>query len=152
MPTANSSKPTRPGLTDDTSGSVFVEAALVLPIICVILACIVEWSLLLYQYNLLTATTGSAVRGLIMSRGFDSAPYDTVVNLYKNLGTALPIKDSDVVIRIAGEICSSNEECVSKLTNAAPASVEVTFDCTMQFTPGAASPCPLNVALTGLVE
>lgn len=153
MPTANTSKPVRPGLKDDTSGSVFVESALVLPIVCIILACMVEWGLALYQYNLLTTTTGRAVRELTVSRGYDN-PYTSVLDIYATLAKTLGVKDSDITVRVDGVPCSSDADCKSKLSNALtkPASVEVNYTCVMQFTPASASPCPIDVVMTGMVE
>lgn len=153
MPTANSSKPARPGLTDDTSGSVFVEAALVLPIICMVLACMVEWGLALYQYNLLTTTTGRAVRELTVSRGYDN-PHTSVLDIYASLSKTLGIKESDITVRVDGAICKNDDDCKDMLSNAMtkPASVEVNYGCVMQFTPAAASACPIDIVMTGMVE
>lgn len=141
------------GLKDDTSGSVFVEAALVVPILCVILAGMTEWGLALYQYNLLSTATGSAVRQLIVSRGYDT-PYDDVYAEYQNWAKTLGVKKTDIKVSVNGVECTDNATCKAQLDNALskPATVKVSYACTMQFTPSVASPCPIEIVMTGMVE
>lgn len=153
MPSATRQKPARKGLNSDTSGSVFVEAALILPLLCIILAGITEWGLALYQYNLLSTATGSAVRQLIVSRGYDT-PYTNVLDEYANWAKTLSVKKTDIKVLVNGVECTDDTTCKAKLDGALskPATVEVSFACTMMFTPSIASPCPIELSMTGMVE
>jgi len=140
-------------LRDDTDGSVFIEAAVVVPLIVLILAAMTEWGLALYQYHLLSTATSQAVRQLIANRGFDD-PYVNVLNEYKTWAKTLGVQDNQIIVTVNGKTCSSNSSCKSELDLALgkSASVEVNYPCTMQFTPQIASPCPIKLVMTGLVE
>jgi len=146
------------GLRTDESGSVFVEAALVLPILCVILAGMVEWGLTLYQYNVLSTANSSAVRQLIINRGFPN-PYSNVMNEFDTWAKTLGVTTNDVKVEIqdstnAFKTCASDSDCTTLLDAATgkSARVTVTYTCTMNFTPSSASPCPITISTTGLVE
>lgn len=141
------------GLGRDTRGSVFVEAALVLPLTVIILAGIAEWGLTLYQYHLLSTATASAARELIVSRGYDT-PFTDVMAEYNRWAANLGVTSNDVVVTVNGATCTTDATCKTKLADALakPASVQVTYPCTMQFTPKVASPCPIVLSMTGLVE
>lgn len=146
-------------LKDDTSGSVFVEAALVLPILCIILAGMVEWGLTLYQYNVLSSANASAVRQLIINRGFPN-PYTAVTDEFDNWAKTLGgSKGLTLTVEIqdstnAFKTCATDSACTTLLDNANGKSARVTvkYDCTMNFTPEGASPCPITITTTGLVE
>lgn len=140
-------------LRNDTSGSVFVEAAIVLPITCIILAGIAEWGLALYQFHVLSTATGNSVRQLIISRGYDT-PFSDVMTEFTNWAGTLDVLPSQITVKVDGVKCDSDATCKTKLglALAKPASVTVQYPCTMQFTPAIASPCPITISMTGLVE
>lgn len=50
--------------------------------------------------------------------------------------------------------CSTDAACTTLLDAASGKSARVTikYPCTMQFTPAMASPCPITITTTGLVE
>lgn len=144
------------GLKDDTRGSVFVEAALVMPLIVIILAGILEWGLTLFQYNQLSTATANAVRQLIISRGYNT-PYQDVLDEYAHWASTLKFgtgKAGTIKVTIDGTTCDTDTTCKTALGNALGknAVVEVKYDCIMQFTPAIASPCPITLSMTGLVE
>jgi|GEM_PF-6626633 len=142
----------------DTRGSVFVEATLVLPLTVIILAAIAEWGLTLYQYHILSTANGSAVRQLIINRGFPN-PYNNVINEYTSWAKTLNVTADQVTVEVqnasnAFTVCANDSTCGSLLDAAAGKSARVTvnYPCTMQFTPQMASPCPIVIRTTGLVE
>lgn len=140
-------------LHDDKDGSVLLEATFVMPILAVFLAGITEWGLAFYQYNQLSTATGSAVRQLIVSRGYDT-PYTDVLSQYSQWAGQLKVKGSNLTITINGTTCTDNATCKTALNGALgkSATISVNYACNLQFTPAVASPCPLQLAMTGLVE
>lgn len=143
-------------LCRDTRGSVFVEAALVLPLTVIILAGIMEWGLTLYQYNQLSAATANAVRELIISRGY-STPYKNVTDQFAAWARTLEFgtgKRGTIIVTVNGTTCSKDADCKTALDGALGKNATVTakYDCYLQFTPTAASPCPIVISMTGLVE
>lgn len=146
------------GLKDDTRGSVFVEAALVMPLIVMILAAITEWGLTLYQYHVLSTANASGLRQLIISRGFAN-PRSAVINEFTTWSSTLGVKPEQVKVEVQDLSskfveCKSDAECTTALDTAAGRSgrVSVNYPCTMQFTPQVASPCPIVIVTTGLIE
>jgi Flp pilus assembly protein TadG len=145
-------------LAGDTRGSVFVEAALVLPLLVIILASIAEWGLMFYQYHLLSNANAAAVRQLTVNRGFPS-PYTAVTTEFTNWAANLNPSDYTLTVEIQNasntfEVCNSDANCTTKLDAAQgkAARVAVNFSCVMSFTPNLASPCPIQISKTGLVE
>lgn len=140
-------------LDGDTRGSVFVEAAIVLPLTVIILAAITEWGLALYQYHILSTATANSVRQLIISRGYDT-PHDDVMAEYGRWAGTLNVTPDMVTVTVNGAKCTDNASCKNDLNDALgkSASVKVEFPCTMQFTPSRASPCPITLSMTGQVE
>lgn len=145
-------------LAGDTRGSVFVEAALVLPLVVIMLASIAEWGLMFYQYHLLSNANAAAVRQLTVNRGFPN-PYTAVKNEFTTWAANLNPSDYTLTVEIQNasnvfEACSSDANCTTKLDAAQgkAARVAVNFTCVMSFTPNLASPCPIRISTTGLVE
>lgn len=143
-------------LRNDTRGSVFVEAALVLPLTIIILAGILEWGLALFQYNQLSTATANAVRQLIISRGYDT-PHQDVLDEYANWAKTLKFGANEagtITVKVDGNACTDNATCKTALDSALGknASVTVSYECMMEFTPAIVSPCPITITMTGLVE
>lgn len=140
-------------LRDDRRGSAFVEAALVLPLTVIILAGISEWGLALYQYHLLSNATANSVRQLIISRGYNT-PHTDVMSEYGRWAGTLNVTSDMVTVEVNGGTCTDDTSCKNRMNDALakPASVTVAFPCTMQFIPSVASPCPITLTMTGLVE
>ena len=144
------------GLRDDTHGNAFIEAALVLPMLIILLAGILEWGLALYQYNQLSTATANAVRQLIISRGY-TTPYQDVLDQYTSWASTLKFgagQPGKITVTVNGTACSSDTDCKKSLDTALGkgATVKVQYNCMMQWTPAIASPCPITIAMTGLVE
>ena len=143
-------------LRGDTRGSVFVEAALVLPLAVIVLAAIAEWGLILFQFNQLSTATANAVRNLIISRGY-TTPYTDVTDQFTSWTRGLefgPGKPGTIAITINGTTCTDNGSCKTALDTALgkDATIVTTYECIMQFTPRIASLCPLSIKMTGVVE
>jgi len=146
------------GLSRDTRGSVLVEAALILPLTVIILAGIAEWGLTLYQFHVLANANAAAVRQLTVHRGFAN-PLKDVTTEFQNWAGTLKSTDYTLKVEIQNGSnvfteCKTDSACTTLLDAAQgkAARVSVNYTCTMTFTPGIASPCPINVITTGLVE
>lgn len=142
----------------DTGGAIFVEAAFVMPIMVLLIAGISEYGITLYQFHTLSTATGSAVRQLVISRGF-SSPYDNVLNQFSTWAPNLNVTSSQITVSVADstntlQTCTDNASCKSALDTAAgrQASVAVNYACALTFIPKYASPCPIQISMTGLVE
>lgn len=142
----------------DQSGSVFIEAALVLPLTAIVLAAIAEWGLTMYEYHRLSLATGAAVRQLVANRGFPS-PYSNVLTQYATWADTLKVNSSQIAVSIQKSdgsfgTCNSDSACTTLLDAAQGrgAKIEVTYTCDLAFTPQRASPCPLKIAMVGLVD
>jgi Flp pilus assembly protein TadG len=149
-------KQARGRLRDDTRGNVFIEAALVLPLLIIVLAGILEWGLALFQYNQLSMATGNAVRQLIISRGY-TTPYTDVTDQFTAWARGLKFGSGTpgtITVTVNGTVCKTDAECITALNTALGKNATVTaqYDCIMQWTPAIASPCPITIAMTGVVE
>ena len=149
------SKPTR---RPSERGSVILEASVVMPFLVLLIAGIADYGLVLYQYHLLTNATGEAVRQLIISRGFDD-PRGAAVSQYAKWASSLKIADNQVTITVkdsSGTVktCTDTATCKTAVESAAggTGTVEVTYNCTMNFVPAMGNPCPLKAKLTGMIE
>lgn len=156
--TVSARKGTLAALKKDTRGSVFVEAALVLPLTVLILAAVTEWGLALYQYHILSTANGAAVRQLIINRGFPN-PYTNVVDEFDTWAANLNVQPNQVAVAIQNGSnvftpCATDSDCTALLDAAEGKAgrVTVTFPCQMQFTPQIASPCPIVIETIGLIE
>jgi Flp pilus assembly protein TadG len=145
-------------LADDSRGSVFVEATLVLPLLVIILAAIAEWGLTLYQYHILSSANGAAVRQLIINRGFPN-PYNNVLDEFGTWAENLNVTSSQVTVEVQNSSnvftpCTTDAGCTTLLDAAEGKSARVTVEyaCEMQFTPQIASLCPIQVRTIGLIE
>lgn len=145
-------------LKGDTQGSVFVEAALVLPLVVLILAAVTEWGLALYQYHILSTANGAAVRQLIINRGFPD-PYTNVLAEFDTWAQNLNIQSNQVTVSIQDSAnvfqdCAADAACTTLLDAAEGKAgrVTISYPCEMQFTPQIASPCPIRIETIGLIE
>lgn len=139
-------------------GSVILEAAVVMPMIVLMIGGIADYGLFLYQYHVLSQATGEAVRQLIISRGFDdpysttTAPYGTWYSKFSSNGNQFKIlvADSNDVL----QPCTDKATCKAKLDLAAgkKAGIELTYNCTMSFIPKLGNPCPITIKNYGMVE
>ncbi len=142
----------------DTGGAIFVEAAFVMPIMVFMIAGISEYGITLYQFHTLSTATGSAARQLVISRGF-STPFTNVQNQFAIWAPNLNVTSSQITVSVADssntlQTCSSDATCKTALDSAAgrQASVAVNYTCALTFIPKYASPCPIQITMTGLVE
>lgn len=147
-------------LRDDTRGSVFVEAALIMPLVVLFIAGIADYGVALYQYHTLSTANGSAVRQLIVSRGFDN-PYAGVRDQYNDWAPNLTVTDDDIIVSVedsAGEMTPCTDDtspsCKTLLDAAAgkQGSVALNFPCETTFIPSMASPCPIEITASGMIE
>ena len=147
-------------LRDDSRGSVFVEAALIMPLVVLFIAGIADYGVVLYQYHTLSTANGSAVRQLIVSRGFDT-PYESVFAEYANWAPNLSVQPSQITVSVENSggtltACtdSTGPSCKTLLDGAAgkQASVIINYPCTVTFIPSMASPCPIQIEASGMVE
>ncbi|WP_374332910.1 TadE/TadG family type IV pilus assembly protein [Aestuariivirga sp.] len=148
----------RLSLKDDTRGSVLLEASLVMPMVVLLIAGIADYGITLYQYHTLSTATGSAVRQLIVSRGFAN-PYDGVTGQYATWAPNITVKTTQITVSVedsAGvlQTCNSNSTCKTALDAAAgrQAKVSLNFPCTTTFLPNMISPCPIKASASGMVE
>jgi Flp pilus assembly protein TadG len=148
----------RMSLKDDTDGSVILEAALVMPLVVLLVAGIADYGVTLYQYHTLSTATGSAVRQLIVSRGFAN-PYSGVQTQFSNWAPNLSITTAQFKVYVADSAgtlqeCTSNATCKTALDAAAgrQGSVSVNYACTTTFIPSMASPCPIKISASGMIE
>lgn len=153
-------KPGLSALQGDNSGSVLVEAALVMPLIILFIAGIADYGITLYQYHTLSTANGAAVRQLIVSRGFDN-PYAGVLAEYSAWAPNLNVTDSQITVQVensAGTLTTctdgTNPTCKTLLDGAAgaQATVAINYPCMTTFIPSMASPCPIQITASGLVE
>ena len=145
-------------LRDDTRGSVLLEAALVMPLVVLLVAGIADYGVTLYQYHTLSTATGSAVRQLIVSRGFAS-PYTGVQTQFTNWAPNLSIKTTQFKVFVADSTgtlkeCTSDATCKTALDAAAglQGRIDVNYACTTTFIPSMASPCPIKITASGMIE
>jgi Flp pilus assembly protein TadG len=148
----------RLSLKDDTEGSVLLEAALVMPMVVLLIAGIADYGITLYQYHTLSTATGSAVRQLIVSRGFAN-PYDGVTGQFATWAPNITVKTSQITVSVADsagtlQTCNSNTSCKTALDAAAgrQAMVSLNFPCTTTFLPNMISPCPIKAKASGMIE
>ena len=145
-------------LRDDTRGSVLLEAALVMPLVVLLIAGIADYGVTLYQYHTLSTATGSAVRQLIVSRGF-STPWTGVQQQFKLWAPNITVPDTAWTVWVADSAgtlqqCTSDATCKTALDAAAgrQASVRLSYTCSTTFIPSMASPCPIRATASGMVE
>jgi len=147
-------------LRDDTRGSVLLEAALVMPLVVLLVAGIADYGVTLYQYHTLSTANGSAVRQLIVSRGFAN-PYAGVLSQYSTWAPNLSVTANQITVSVANssnvlKACtdSTSPNCQTLLDAAAgkQATVALNYNCTTTFIPSMASPCPIRITASGLVE
>ena len=147
-------------LRDDTRGSVFVEAALIMPLVVLFIAGIADYGVVLYQYHTLSTANGSAVRQLIVSRGFDH-PYAGVLAQYNDWAPNLSVQGDQITVSVEnsdGTLTACTDEtdptCKILLDDAAgkQATVSINYPCTTTFIPSMASPCPIKITASGMVE
>jgi len=157
----------RMSFKDDTRGSVLLEASLVMPMVVLLIAGIADYGITLYQYHTLSTATGSAVRQLIVSRGFAS-PYEPpsgstlnegVVGQYAIWAPNITVSKSQITVSVADsagtlQTCNSNSTCKTLLDAAAgrQAKVSLSYPCTTTFLPNMISPCPIKASASGMVE
>jgi len=146
------------GLREDTSGAVFVEAALIMPLIAILLAAIAEWGLTMYEYHRLSLATGSAVRQLVINRGFPK-PYTNVIDQFTTWAGTLAVQSSQITVSIQKSdgtygVCNTDTACANLLDSAQgrSAKIEVVYPCEFAFTPDMVNPCPIRVGMIGLVD
>lgn len=145
---------------NDQRGSVLVESALIMPLVILFIAGIADYGITLYQYHTLSTANGSAVRQLIVSRGFDN-PYAGVRDQYNEWAPNLTVTDDDIIVSVADsdgklKACTdkTSPSCRTLLDDAAgkQATVSLNFPCTTTFIPSMASPCPIKITASGMVE
>jgi Flp pilus assembly protein TadG len=162
-------------LHKDTKGSVLLEAAVVMPVLIVIIAGMTECGLAMYQYHLLSTAVTESVRQLIISRGTDKphtnlkAAFDKLAGNLKGLGTqtmTIQVQDPakadfnyitclcDGTKTVNGTKQTADVELKGLLAAAPakPAQVTVTFQCSMTFTKQFANLCPIKISMLGYVE
>ena len=142
------------------SGSVLMEAALVMPMLILLVAGITDYGLTLYQYHTLSTANGAAVRQLIVSRGFEN-PYASVLAQYAMWAPILSVQGSQITVSVADSAgtltaCtdSTSPSCKSLLDGAAgkQAKIEVDYPCIVTFIPSMNGPCPIRISASGMVE
>ena len=145
-------------LRDDTRGSVLLEAALVMPMVVLLVAGIADYGVTLYQYHTLSTATGSAVRQLIVNRGF-ATPYTSVLGQFTTWAPNLSIKSTQFKVFVADaagtlQECTSDATCKTALDAAAgrQGSISLNYACTTTFIPSMASPCPIKITASGMIE
>ena len=143
---------------DGERGSVLIESALVMPMLVLMIAGIADYGVTLYQYHTLSTATGSAVRQLIVSRGFAN-PWTSVKSQFSIWAPNMAVPDSAWSVWIADsngtlQKCTNDATCKTALDAAAgrQASVRLNYNCTAMFLPSMASPCPIKATATGMVE
>lgn len=141
-------------------GSVLLEAALVMPIVVLFIAGIADYGVTLYQYHTLSTANGSAVRQLVVSRGFDN-PYAGVLGQYATWAPGLKVKSSQITVSVTNadgdlQACTddTSPNCKTLLDGAAgkQGQIAVDYACITTFIPSMASPCPIKVTASGLIE
>lgn len=144
----------------DERGSVLVEASLIMPMVVLFIAGIADYGVTLYQYHILSTANGSAVRQLIISRGFDK-PYAGVLAQYTDWAPNLTVQGGQITVSVTDstgtlKTCTddTSPSCKTLLDTAAgkQATVSLNFPCTVTFIPSMASPCPIKIKATGMVE
>lgn len=145
-------------LQRDTDGSVLLEASLVMPMVVLLIAGIADYGVTLYQYHTLSTATGSAVRQLIINRGFDK-PYTSVMSQFTTWAPTLSVKSSQVTLSVADasgtlKNCTDDASCKTALDAAAgrQGRIQLNYPCTTTFIPSMASPCPIKISASGMIE
>ena len=135
----------------DCTGAAFLELALVLPVLLLVVFGITQFGLIFYHYTLVTNATAAGMRQLSISR-LDSTAYcdteNTIINASGGLGGtpgssgSCPTINSDftITLKVNGTACTSNSACQSALAAAyaaainppEPASVQVQFSCSFE--------------------
>lgn len=144
----------------DERGSVLLEAALVMPLVVLLIAGIADYGVTLYQYHTLSTANGSAVRQLVVSRGF-SNPYASVLAQYATWAPTIAVNGGQITVSVensSGTMTACTDAttptCKTLLDGAAgkKATVALNYPCTVTFIPSMASPCPIKVTASGMVE
>jgi Flp pilus assembly protein TadG len=150
-------------LHKDTDGSVLLEATLVMPVIVVLIAGIADYGVTLYQYHTLSTATSSALRQLIVSRGFNN-PYASTIAQYKTWAPNIAVTSSQVTVSVEDpsttpstmKTCTdvTTVTCKTLLDAAAgkQATVKLNYACKTTFLPNIASPCPIKITMSGMIE
>lgn len=158
MATPRRTKSKKKNLLGDTDGSVIVEASLVMPLLIYLIAGISEYGLTLYQFHTLSTANSSAVRQLVVSRGFDK-PFKSLLDQFTLWAPNLSVTSSQITVSVADsggtmKTCTDDATCKTALDSAAgrAASISINYSCALTFIPKYASPCPIQITNTGLVE
>ena len=120
----------RSALGRDEHGSVLVEAALVIPMLIVLIMCGIQFSLMLTDNVTLTLATQLGARNLSISRG-SSTPFTTTQTQITNAAAGLITAKITTTVSIAGTACSTDASCSTLLSNNAgqPATVSTSYPC-----------------------
>jgi Flp pilus assembly protein TadG len=134
----------------DCSGAAFLEFALVLPVLLLVVFGITQLGLIFYHYTLVTNAAAAGTRTLSISAHDPNACTDTlnmIINASGGLGGTSPVSSGSCPTTIGGltialEVnntqCTSNSLCSTALQNVegdsppAPASVTVQFPCSAE--------------------
>jgi Flp pilus assembly protein TadG len=135
----------------DCAGTAFLEFALVLPVLLLVVFGITQFGLIFYHYTLVTNATAAGMRQLSISR-LDSTAYcdteNTIVNASGGLGGTpgssgvCPTLNTGftIAMKVNGTACASNSACQTALATAyaaatnppEPASVTVQYSCSAE--------------------
>ena len=138
----------------DCTGAAFLEFALVLPVLLLVVFGITQFGLIFYHYTVVTNATAAGMRQLSISRLDANAYCDTenaIVNASAGLGgtpgtgspASCPTLNSDfsITLKVNGTTCttgSGSTSCTTLLASAyqtnppEPASVTVQYTCTAE--------------------
>jgi Flp pilus assembly protein TadG len=169
-------------VVEDCTGAAFLEFALVLPVLLLVVFGITQLGQIFYHYTLVTGAAAAGARQLSISAHDPNACTDTLnamMNASGTLGGNTPVASGSCPTTIGGLAitlyvwntttssfaqCTSNSSCYSDLQNAegtstpAPAKVTATFACSAEDlipAPGFAvhlGVCPLTSTMQAPVQ
>ena len=135
-----------------TRGTEAVEFAIVAPVLLLIVLGMLQFGLTMDNYLTLSETVRAGARQFALSRG-DPTPYTDTVNLIKSSAPQLTASNLTITLSVSGTPCAADTACTAALTAGAPASVSVTYPCSLlvmgtNFAPS----CVLSAQTTERVE
>lgn len=134
------------------TGTAALEFAILVPVLVLLIFGGIQFGITLNHYSTLTSATRDGAREFAVSRGNSTPMTDTVNQIY-NSAPNLNHSDLTVALAVDGKACTSDQDCSAALVSGAPATVTVTYPCSLtvggiNFAPG----CSLKSETTERVE
>lgn len=129
-----------------------LEAAVVVPLLILLLVGIMQFGLIFMNYIRLSEATGAGARLFSVQRGLDTPWTDTVAQIKS--AAPKPVANLAIQFTVNGTACADDVSCAASLREAQglPVQVTTTYTCSLRFLASLPQVCPLSSTMTGRVQ